>query len=102
MGSHIRTAITLCGLKPGRTFSKSQKLCSNRPATIINTRDKANSVTTSARRVRACSAEPVEPRPFLLEHGNQIRTSGMQRRRQTENCARNERRAESKNQNSPV
>ena len=68
-GSHVRTAITLWGLNPGRTFNKSQKLRSSRPAAIISTRDRANSVTINTRRVRACSPEQVEPRASCLSIG---------------------------------
>ena len=61
-GSHMRSAITFSGLNPGRTFSKSAKLRSSNPAAIISTSESANSVTTSTRRVRACSPESDVPR----------------------------------------
>ena len=62
-GILVLIAITCSGLNPSRTFNKSQKLCSKRPAAIMSTRESANSVTTNTRRVRACSREPVELRP---------------------------------------
>ena len=59
---------TFCGLNPSGTVNKSQKLRSRRPAAIISANDRANSVTTSTRRVRVCSPEPRRAAPFQLEH----------------------------------
>src|SRR5205814_10092929 len=65
-GNLVRTIITFCGLNPSCTLSRSQKLRRRRPAATISTKDKANSVMTRPRRVRARSADPVEARPSCL------------------------------------
>src|SRR5207302_1020229 len=65
-GNLVRTIITFCGLNPSCTLRRSQKLRRRRPAATISTKDKANSVMTRPRRVRARSADPVEARPSCL------------------------------------
>src|SRR5260370_1031336 len=64
-GSLVRTVITLCGLNPSRTFSKSQKLRSRRPAATISTNESPKSATA---RARLADCHLARPRAGAREH----------------------------------